>query len=100
MFGKRLASFRRKKKISQKELGEMLNLSQRAISRYENGETEPDIRTLIKMAEIFDVSIDTLLLDNETIIIRKEKYDHLIELAKQMENLSIEFAECLWEYRK
>ena len=100
MFGERLVELRRKNKISQRQLGSLLDLSQSAIAKYERNESEPDIRTLIRMAEIFDVSIDTLLLDNETIIIRKEKYDHLLELAKQMENLSIEFAECLCEYRK
>ena len=100
MFGERLIELRRKNKISQRKLGSLLDLSQSAIAKYERNKSDPDIQTLIRMSEIFNVSIDSLLLDSETIVIRKEKYDHLIELAKKMEHLSIEFSECLGEYQK
>lgn len=47
-------------KTTQKELSKMLNISDKNISNYENGNTEPDIATLIKIADFFDVSLDFL----------------------------------------
>ncbi len=52
---------RRERDISQKELANYLNVSQAQISKYESGLNEPDIGTLIKLAEFFHVSLDTLL---------------------------------------
>lgn len=48
-------------RISQNELAEKLNLKQKTISNYENGETEPDIETLKKISQFFRVSIDELV---------------------------------------
>ncbi len=52
---------RRDRNISQKELASYLNVSQAQISKYESGLNEPDIGTLIKIAELFHVSLDDLL---------------------------------------
>ena len=47
--------------MSQKDLAAMLNLKSSAISKYEKGLTQPNLSTLIKIAEIFHVSVDYLL---------------------------------------
>ena len=57
----RLKSLRKEKGISQLKLALDLNISQNSISRYETGEREADYRTLILIADYFDVSIDYLL---------------------------------------
>lgn len=49
------------RRISQTKLSMDLNISQNAISRYENGLREPDFSTLILIADYFNVSIDFLL---------------------------------------
>lgn len=49
----KLRQLREKKGISQRELGDLLNLSQRAISRYESGEAEPDLATVRKISDFF-----------------------------------------------
>lgn len=100
MLGERLVELRQKNKISQRKLGTLLDLSQSAIAKYERNESEPEIRTLIKMAEIFNVTIDGLILDNEMIVIQKEKYDHLISIARQIEQLGSELVECLQKNQK
>ena len=46
---------------TQAQLAEMLNIKQQSYSRYEKGTGEPNIATLCKLADIFDVSIDTLV---------------------------------------
>ena len=57
----RLRELRKKRKISQLKLATDLNMNQNTISRYENMEREADYKTLIKLANYFDVSIDYLL---------------------------------------
>ena len=57
----RLKEIRRKKGITQLKLAMDLGMNQNSISRYETGEHEADYRTLIALADYFNVSIDYLL---------------------------------------
>lgn len=57
----RLKLLRKQRKLSQLKLALELNTNQNTISRYENGEREPCISELIKIAEYFNVSVDYLL---------------------------------------
>lgn len=57
----RIKYLRAEKGISQNELAKALGLTQQAISAYENGLREPDLETLQKIADFFDVSLDYLL---------------------------------------
>lgn len=57
----RLKELRDKESISQKKLGEILNMSQQAIAKWETGAASPDPVMLIKIADYFDVSIDYLV---------------------------------------
>ena len=58
---KRIKELREKARVSQLKLAMDLNLNQNSISRYETGEREADYRTLVAIADYFDVSIDYLL---------------------------------------
>lgn len=49
------------KNISQEKLGKSLNYGSTAIANYESGRNEPSIDSLIKIAEVLDVTIDDLL---------------------------------------
>lgn len=60
-FGEILTELRREKNIGQKELAAYLSLSTGTISNYENGVHFPDLRTLCKLADYFDVTTDYLL---------------------------------------
>lgn len=64
----RLKELRIKRGITQQRLAIELNLNQNSISRYESGIREADYRTLILLADYFQVSIDYLLerTDNPT----------------------------------
>lgn len=57
----RLKELREKRKITQQRLAMELNMSQNTISRYETGTREADYRSLIAIAEYFQVSVDYLL---------------------------------------
>lgn len=60
-FFTRLKLLRKQKHMSQLSLAMKLNTTQMSISRYETGKREPDLKTLILIADFFDVSIDYLL---------------------------------------
>ena len=47
--------------ISQKQLAEAIGVSQQSINKYENHNIEPDIETMIRIADYFDTSTDYLI---------------------------------------
>lgn len=59
--GKTITEYRKKLNMTQKDLGEKLNVSAQAVSKWENGQAEPDASTLKKLGEIFKISTDELL---------------------------------------
>lgn len=61
MMVKNLKKLRSKKGVSQRELANAVMVSQQSINKYENHDVEPDISTLIKMADYFNVSLDYLV---------------------------------------
>lgn len=61
MFGNNLSLLRKEKNMEQKTLAKVLGVSQQTISRWENNVVEPDIKSLIKIADYFDVTTDYLL---------------------------------------
>jgi len=61
MIMKRLKELREGKHISQQRLAIDLNVSQATISKYELGQADPDIPTIVQLAEYFHVSADYLL---------------------------------------
>lgn len=56
-----IKSLRVEKGLSQKQLAEVLNVAQNTVSNWENGTREPDLPTIRKLAEYFNVSTDFLL---------------------------------------
>ena len=62
---KRLVQLRKQKGLSQEALAERLNLSRQAISKWERGESSPDIENIIQLAKFYEVSFDELLSSDE-----------------------------------
>ena len=59
--GKRSAALRKEKGMTQEELAEKLGVSPQAVSKWENGQSCPDISLLPRLAAIFGVTTDLLL---------------------------------------
>lgn len=59
--GQFLKKLRKEKSITQEQLAEILGVSNRSISRWENGTTMPDFDLLIQMAKYYDVEIGEIL---------------------------------------
>ncbi|HIU69449.1 MAG TPA: helix-turn-helix transcriptional regulator [Candidatus Scubalenecus merdavium] len=58
---KNLKKLRKLFGVSQQQLADVLGVSQQSINKYENHNVEPDIETLIAMADYFDTSVDYLV---------------------------------------
>ena len=61
MFCDNLISLRKPNGLSQEELAEQLNVSRQTLSKYETGESLPDIDRCKQLAEIFGVTLDDLV---------------------------------------
>ena len=60
-FAERVRNLRTETGLTQWQLADVLETTQRKVSYWELGKTEPDLLTLWKIADFFDVSIDYLL---------------------------------------
>ncbi|MBQ2767025.1 MAG: helix-turn-helix transcriptional regulator [Clostridia bacterium] len=60
-FGRALSTLRKESDMTQNEVADKLNLSRQAISKYERGESFPDISVLVMMAELFHITLDQLI---------------------------------------
>ncbi len=65
--GEKIQHYRKKKGLMQSELGELLFVTRQTVSLWEKGQTVPSIDNLIRLSEIFGVSIDHLVNDKEPI---------------------------------
>ncbi len=63
LFGKNLKNLRFGKGRSQRALGERVGVRNQAVSFWESGSREPDLDMLVKLAEVFNVSVDLLLCE-------------------------------------
>lgn len=63
VLGKNIASFRKQQRLTQAGLAEKLNYSDKAVSKWERGESIPDVMTLVQIADLFAISVNDLLVD-------------------------------------
>ena len=61
MIGTQIAALRRQKGLTQNELAERLGISYQAVSKWERGETLPDVMLLLDLANILETTVDRLL---------------------------------------
>lgn len=61
ILGSNIARYRKEQSLTQQELANRLNISYQAVSKWENGQTAPDLYLLPAIAEILNISIDRLM---------------------------------------
>ena len=59
-FGERLMSLRRARGLSQEALGDMLDVTRQTVSKWERGDSTPELEKLVELSRIFGVSLDEL----------------------------------------
>lgn len=89
---KNLANLRKNKKLTQTELAEKFGYSDKAISKWENGDTLPDIQTLYQLCEFYNVTLDFLV--NEQNFEDKIKYINHLNRKVIINNSMIELLYC------
>lgn len=94
-FGGYLSRLRKKADMTQSELADQLNLTRQAISKYEVGDSFPDISIIVLIADIFNVTLDDLINSgeptrNESIILNKiaSGKNVIVENVSDMVNLA------------
>ena len=61
--GANIVSYRKSRNMTQAALAERLNYSDKAVSKWERGESAPDVQTLVQLADLFDITVNDLLVD-------------------------------------
>lgn len=77
--GKFIASLRKEKNMTQKDLADKLYVSDRAVSKWERGLNFPDITLLKKLSEVLGVSLTELFNGERMDDVSKEKSDEILE---------------------
>ena len=85
--GKFIAECRKKNNLTQMQLAEKLNITDRAVSKWENGKAMPDSGIMLELCEELKISVNELLCGE---VIKMENYnekleENLIEMVKQKE---------------
>jgi len=92
--GKFIAECRKKKNMTQAELAEKLNITDRAISKWETGKGMPDSSIMLELCNELDISVNELLSGE---VIKMETYnqkaeENLLEMKKQIEKMRKKFS--------
>lgn len=73
---------RKEKQWTQIQLAEAIFVSKKTISNWENERTVPDIESLIRLAKLFDLSLDELLLEDSDLVSEMKKKEKIADLTK------------------
>ena len=61
---KNLYEYRKANALTQKDVSEYLNISRQAYSNYETGKRDPDLGLLVKLSELYEISLNQLIVDS------------------------------------
>ena len=86
--GKFIANLRKEKNMTQQELAKKLNITDRAISHWENGRSMPDAGIMLELCKLLDINVNELLSAKKII---KESYneqaeENLLEMRREIES--------------
>ena len=74
----KIKEYRELNKMTQKDIAEILEVEPGTISKYESGMIEPNIESLKRLAETFNITVDELIKDAEKLILTKLMYLKLL----------------------
>lgn len=85
MLGEKIKKYREKKKMTQLEVAEILGVKPATISKYEAGTLEPNIESLKKLADLFEISVDELLEEDGFDISKI----NILEILKEQKSMKL-----------
>lgn len=85
--GSFIAERRKMKNLTQAQLAEKLNITDRAVSKWENGRSLPDSSIMLELCDILDITVNDLLCGEVVVMERynKELEENLIEMVREKE---------------
>lgn len=85
--GRFIARCRKKENLTQMQLAEKLNITDRAVSKWETGKSLPDSSIMLELCNILNITVNDLLTGEKVIMenYNKELEKNLIEMVKQKE---------------
>ena len=83
--GENLANLRKEKKLTQLELAEMFNYSDKAVSKWETGETLPELEVIYQLCEFYGVTLDYLTHEGS----KEDKKQFVKEDTPDVNNIAI-----------
>ena len=79
--GANIASYRKRFRMTQAALAEKINYSDKAVSKWERGESIPDLPTIVLLAELFEVTVDDLIVDPDALPENTGKVEKIMSAA-------------------
>lgn len=86
--GRRIKEERKKKKMTQKELGERIGVRHNTVSSYEAGTNAPEQNAIFKIARALDIAVDDLFPEKENVT---DELERALKMAEGLEVKDIEF---------
>lgn len=94
--GSFLREMRKEKGLTQEQLAEKLGVSNRSVSRWENGRNMPDFDLVTEMAHIYEISIEEILSgERKNDMIDREKEEAMVKVSKYEADEKMRFAKRL-----
>ena len=90
---KNITTLRKQKKMTQLELATALNYSDKSVSKWENGDTIPDIEVIKRLADFFHVSVDALIGEPKNLVVENKPTTNLPKNKLVITLLSVL---CVW----
>ena len=87
--GNKIHQLRKISGMTQEQLSEKLNVSRQTISKWESGNTSPDLESIVKVSKIFHVSLDDLLSEGDAQVTEKNEQITLEDLMKIVPDIVI-----------
>ena len=93
IIARNLAELRKARNLTQGELAERFNYSDKSISKWEHGDTMPDIEVLKQLCDFYGVSLDYLVTEHDSIVAGEEKSPERVANKWTIVALSVS---CVW----
>ena len=85
--GSKLKSARNIAKFTQEEIAEQIGVSRQTISNWENGKSYPDIISVIKLSDIYKITLDALLKEDENMIKHLDESTNVVKSKNRLKNV-------------
>lgn len=101
LISERLKTLRVQNGLTQSQLGDAIGVTKVSVSGYESGKRVPDLNTLVRIADIFEVTVDFLLGREEKVnlddLLKEERPPYIFFGQNKLEEITIEEAQRLRE---